>query len=474
MEVTRRFWVDVALLVALVILALLLSRPILLVGAAVIGAWLLADQYRFARAIVDTRDGIEVTQSISQERVYAHEETTVIVGGDLGRPAPADITVEAGLPVGVTADSSPRVTIPSGEREATTEVGVRSSMAGSFQFTPPLVTVEDNQGRFSERFKVGPTPDVEIEPGSIRNVHIGQQARRVSIYGDHNTPELGSGFDLADLREYVPGDPTNRIDWKATARLSTPYVREFETESDRRVALLVDHRSSMGDGRPGETKLAYARHVALMFVNRTRESNDPLGCYAIDEDGMTVRLPPSTTRGQYTRVRNAINGLEPTTGADRPVIGSTSTKARRKASRLDDESTFATQLRPYFTDSRSYHERIEHDPLSVAVRTHIHQLRGSVWTALFTDDTHQAEVREAVTLARRSGSHVLVFLTPTVLFERDALENVDAAYTQYAEFEKFRRSLNSMERVSAFELAPEDHLRTVLSAGRTADTVIRS
>lgn len=473
MEVTRRFWFDVALLVVLIILAVVLSRPILLVGAAIIGAWLLAAQYQFARMIVDTSDRLEITQSISQDRISVQEETTVTLGGDLGRPVPADIIIEAGVPVGITTDRSSRVTIPSGEREATTEIGVQSSMAGSFQFTPPVVTVEDSQGRFTEQFDRGPTPDVDVEPGPIRNVHIGQQARQVSVYGDHNTPELGSGFDLADLREYVPGDPANRIDWKATARLSTRYVREFETETDRRVAVLIDHRSTMGDGRPGETKLAYARHVALMFVNRTRESNDPIGCYAIDEDGMTVRLPPSANRGQHTRVRNAVSRLEPTTGAERYVAGSTTTEVRRKASRLDDDSAFAAQLRPYFADSLSYHERIEHDPLSVAVRTYIHQLRGPIWTALFTDDTRRTEVREAVTLARRNGSHVLVFLTPTVLFKRDALDNLDAAYEQYAEFEQFRRSLNSMERVSAFELAPKDRLQTVLSAGRTPNSVIR-
>ncbi|MFC7008659.1 DUF58 domain-containing protein [Halalkalicoccus salilacus] len=472
MEVTRRFWLDVALLVVLVILAVVLSRPILLVGAAIVGAWLLAAQYQFARMIVDTSDRLEITQSISQDRIYVQEETTVNLGGTSDGLCPPISLSKREYRLVSPRIAPPELRFQAGSVKRRPRSGSSHRWLDRFS-SLPVVTVEDSQGRFTEQFDKGPTPDVDVEPGPIRNVHIGQQARQVSVYGDHNTPELGSGFDLADLREYVPGDPANRIDWKATARLSTRYVREFETETDRRVALLIDHRSTMGDGRPGETKPAYARHVALMFVNRTRESNDPIGCYAIDEDGITVRLPPSANRGQYTRVRNAVSRLEPTTSAERYVAGSTATEVRRKASRLDDESAFAAQLRPYFADSLSYHEGLEHDPLSVAVRTYIHQLRGPIWTALFTDDTRRTEVREAVTLARRNGSHVLVFLTPTVLFKRDALDNLDAAYERYAEFEQFRRSLNSMERVSAFELAPTDRLQTVLSAGRTPNSVIQ-
>jgi len=37
-------------------------------------------------------------------------------------------------------------------------------------------------------------------------------------------------MDLADLREYQPGDDIRYIDWNVTARMDTPYVRQYTEE----------------------------------------------------------------------------------------------------------------------------------------------------------------------------------------------------------------------------------------------------
>ena len=47
------------------------------------------------------------------------------------------------------------------------------------------------------------------------------------LQGDYRTLFRGFGLDLADLREYQYGDDVRHIDWNVTARLQTPYVREF-------------------------------------------------------------------------------------------------------------------------------------------------------------------------------------------------------------------------------------------------------
>src|SRR5918998_6608977 len=52
----------------------------------------------------------------------------------------------------------------------------------------------------------------------------------------------GSGHDLHSLREYQPQDDVRHIDWKATARARRLFVREFASEDERRVHVVLDTR----------------------------------------------------------------------------------------------------------------------------------------------------------------------------------------------------------------------------------------
>src|SRR5215468_7702860 len=68
-----------------------------------------------------------------------------------------------------------------------------------------------------------------------------QPAHSVLI-GRHASRLRGRGLDFEELRHYVEGDDTRLIDWPATARLGSAYVRVFTEERDRSVLLLVDQR----------------------------------------------------------------------------------------------------------------------------------------------------------------------------------------------------------------------------------------
>ena len=73
---------------------------------------------------------------------------------------------------------------------------------------------------------------------------------------------------------------------------------------------------------------------------------------------------------------------------------------------------------------------------------------------IFTDDTNRREIREAVETARTDARGVTVFLAPTVLYEPGSLADLPAAYERYTEFETFRRELDRLADVDAFEVGP--------------------
>ena len=52
----------------------------------------------------------------------------------------------------------------------------------------------------------------------------------------------GAGQDLFSLRDYQPRDDLRHIDWKATARSRRLTVREFTSEDERRITIVLDTR----------------------------------------------------------------------------------------------------------------------------------------------------------------------------------------------------------------------------------------
>lgn len=469
MHATRQFWAVVALATTLVIGGVALARPVLVVGAAVIGAWLVAQQYAFVRALDDTMKSLSVEQELARDRIVADRPTPLSFRGTLEGPSPLNLSLEPGVPVGAQVERDVELSLGA-NREAHVIVDVSWPISGTFEFDPASVRARDSLGLFEETLSSGTAPSVAVEPRGPRNVHVGKGGERTAgAFGEHKGGPLESGMEPEEIRRYVPGDAARNIDWKSTARMGFPHVREFESETDRRAVLLIDQRSTMGDGPEGETKFDYARHVALSLTEQVQKSADPLGLYAVDEEGITDRLPPRSSNQHYAAVRSRLHELS-VVGDGTPTATDrdrwSTARTRELAMLEEDSSPFATRLRPYAGSMATDTQAIQDEPLVATVKTHIRRLGSGTWTILLTDDTHRAELREAVLLARHRGDRVLVMLTPTVLFEADSFVDLSAAYDAYSEFESFRRSLDRLDRVSAVEIAPGDRLSAVRSSGR--------
>ncbi len=84
------------------------------------------------------------------------------------------------------------------------------------------------------------------------------------LQGDYRTLFRGNGVDFADLREYQYGDDIRYIDWSVTARMDTPYVREYHEDREITAWFLLDLSPSVDFGT-GETE-RLKRSVLIDFV----------------------------------------------------------------------------------------------------------------------------------------------------------------------------------------------------------------
>jgi uncharacterized protein (DUF58 family) len=94
------------------------------------------------------------------------------------------------------------------------------------------------------------------------------------LQGDYRTLFRGAGLDLADLREYQLHDDVRHIDWNVTARLQTPYVRQYTEDRELNAWFVLDLSGSVDFGSQQRTKrLVSAEFVAVLARVLTRHGN---------------------------------------------------------------------------------------------------------------------------------------------------------------------------------------------------------
>ena len=121
------------------------------------------------------------------------------------------------------------------------------------------------------------------------------------LAGLHKSPYKGQSVEFLQHREYVRGDDLRRVDWKVWGRQDRLYVKEFEEETNLRLALLVDGSASM-DYRSGPlSKYDYAATLAASLAWLALSHGDAAGC-AVFDDKVRASVPARTKRSQLASV----------------------------------------------------------------------------------------------------------------------------------------------------------------------------
>ena len=127
------------------------------------------------------------------------------------------------------------------------------------------------------------------------------------LQGDYRTLFRGSGLDFTDLREYEAGDDLRHIDWNVTARMDTPYVREYVEDREVTAWLLLDRSPSMGFGPVDRQKSLVLAEVATTIAHLLSRGGNRVGAVLMDADLRMV--PPGAGRNQVLRIAGVL--LEP-------------------------------------------------------------------------------------------------------------------------------------------------------------------
>lgn len=139
----------------------------------------------------------------------------------------------------------------------------------------------------------GPGP---VPTPVLRSLDLAVRRRVESLVpGDHRTPTIGTGTELAGIRPYQPGDDVRAMDWNVTARTREPHVRVHVGERSLTTWLVLDLSASMTFGTADRRKADVAEGVALAIGHVATRRGNRLGVIAVGA-GDPLILPPRQGR----------------------------------------------------------------------------------------------------------------------------------------------------------------------------------
>jgi len=305
-ERVRRWRVALAGTVTLLSVGLLAAEPALFAGAAIPLAYVLFG----AVARVPSSASLTAERSVAATAPTPGEPVDVTLTiTNTGETSLTDVRVVDGVPSELTVVSgSPRACRSLRPGESTTvEYAVRSKR-GTYAFDDPVARIRPLAATTVATITLAPTGDASLTCANVVS-EVPLADATLPRAGTLPTDSGGSGLEFHATRDYQPGDPVSRIDWRRFAKTNELTTVEYREEQAVRTVLVVDARPvtrvTPEAGYPTGAELsAYAAErlldtlarsgvvTSLTAVGLTDEDLvgglDPDGLAWVDPDGGTV------------------------------------------------------------------------------------------------------------------------------------------------------------------------------------------
>ncbi|MFE2169538.1 DUF58 domain-containing protein [Streptomyces sp. NPDC059447] len=202
------------------------------------------------------------------------------------------------------------LTVPSGERRRLT-TRLRPTRRGDRQADRVTIRSYGPLGLLARQGTHRIPWTVRVLPPFTSRKHLPSRLARLrELDGRTSVLTRGEGTEFDSLRDYVPGDDTRSIDWRATARQNKVAVRTWRPERDRHILICLDTGRTSA-GRVGDApRLDSAMDAALLLAALATRAGDRVDLLAHD------RRPRAQVQGRAAAdvlpsFVNAMATLEP-------------------------------------------------------------------------------------------------------------------------------------------------------------------
>jgi len=186
---------------------------------------------------------------------------------------------------------------------------------GEYAIGPLSVTVKDRLGFNSvERLIPDSVTDILVYPPyeDIKRIEILGSKRSLMLnYGVQRSKQKGLGSEFYGMRKYVFGDQFRLIDWKASARTQKLIVKEFESERDVTVMIIIDSSETMAGGAIENTKFEYAIRACMLLAKVALTRRDSVGVFTFSGKKNFNFLKPKSGNDYFYQILDFVARVKP-------------------------------------------------------------------------------------------------------------------------------------------------------------------
>jgi len=245
----------------------LLAVDLILVALAVID-WLLTPGPRSLSA---------ERQSPERASLLGTRTITLRVRNESGIRMAVRVRDDVPMPLRPDSDELAGEAPPRGE--ATLSYTIQPATRGRFSFGDIYLRYRSLLGLWERSKSIPAGRDIRIYPAveEVERYHILARTDRLPALGIRRVRVRGASWEFESLREFVNGDDTRLMDWKATARRSRLIIRNQQAEHNQTMILLVDCGRLMTAEEEGVSKLDRSVNAALLLAHVGLARRDRVG-----------------------------------------------------------------------------------------------------------------------------------------------------------------------------------------------------
>jgi uncharacterized protein (DUF58 family) len=130
------------------------------------------------------------------------------------------------------------------------------------------------------------------------------------LAGEYKSAFKGTGLNFESIRGYQHGDEIKNLDWKVTARMQSPYIRQYKEERQMTLLLVIDLSASSHFGTEEKTKQEITIELASILAFLAIKNNDKVGLMIVSED-VELYLEPKQGKAHIFRLIKELLTFKP-------------------------------------------------------------------------------------------------------------------------------------------------------------------